>query len=956
MRSSLSAARIRRALPTRRRRVAAAAAAVALLAAAVTWVVWPQGPAVRAEAAMLTVRSGPAGDQPVDLDTTLYLPEGASAGRRVPAVLLAHGFGGTKDSVRADAEEFAGRGYAVLTWTARGFGRSGGQIHLDHPDYEVRDAARLLDWLAARPEIRTDAAGDPRVGVVGGSYGGGLALLLAAQDRRVDAIVPMITWNDLSRAFLPESTGREPVDGVFKKGWAGLFFGGGGNVGTGPAGLSGTTAAQPEGAPASAGPPSPGPGAGPGTGPGRAPAGAADPSCGRFAADVCAAYLRIASTGRADQAAVDLLRRSSPAGVLDRITAPTLLVQGEADTLFPLTEADANARGIAAAGTPVRVAWFTGGHDGGEGPKTDSDRVRYLTVQWLDHYVKGDGDAPGDAFTWSRIAGFDALDRGLVATGYRTADYPGAAGDARREIAVTGPAQPIANPPAGNPAAISSVPFAGELSSLLGGVAGDVPGQHARFESAPLTEAVDVVGAPTVSVRVASPTGEAVLFVKLYDVEPGGTATLPNGLVAPVRLTGLPAEIDAARPVTVTLPAIVRRIEAGHRLRVVVATSDQAYATPVEPTVHTVAPGDGPVTLPTVTGEPIPTSATVWRWVLAGLLATIAVGLVVVVAVVRRRHRRQDSSVHPAYADTPLAVRQLRKEYADGFVAVSNVDFEVHPGQVVGLLGPNGAGKTTTLRVLMGLTQPTAGEIYVFGHRLVPGSPVLSRIGALVEGPGFLPHLSGLENLKAYWRATGRPAGDAHVDEALQIAGLGDSVHRKIKNYSHGMKQRLAIAQAMLGLPELLVLDEPTDGLDPPQIAEMRRVLQRYATDGRAVLVSSHLLAEVEQTCTHAVVVNKGRIVAAGPVEEIVGESPSVLFEVTDPDAARTVLDRLDGVRVLPDGEGQLVVDTNGTARSEVVAELVRAGIGVDRVVPRRRLEDAFLALVGETSRGSGDR
>ncbi len=372
--------------------------------------------------------------------------------------------------------------------------------------------------------------------------------------------------------------------------------------------------------------------------------------------------------------------------------------------------------------------------------------------------------------------------------------------------------------------------------------------------------------------------------------------------------------------------------------------------------MHTVALADGPLTLPTVEATPIPTTAVVWRWALAGLLAAIVLGLVVVVLLTRRRHRRQDSSVHPEYAGVPLAVRNLRKEYADGFVAVSDVDFEVHPGQVVGLLGPNGAGKTTTLRVLMGLTQPTAGEIYVFGHRLVPGSPVLSRIGALVEGPGFLPHLSGLDNLKAYWRATGRPWEDAHFDEALEIAGLGDSVHRRTKKYSHGMRQRLAIAQAMLGLPELLVLDEPTDGLDPPQIAEMRRVLQRYATDGRAVLVSSHLLAEVEQTCTHAVVVNKGRIVASGPVEEIVGESPSVLFDVSDPDAARTVLDRLDGVRVLPDAEGGLVVDTNGTARSEVVAELVRAGIGVDRVVPRRRLEDAFLALVGENSRGSGDR
>jgi ABC-2 type transport system ATP-binding protein len=287
---------------------------------------------------------------------------------------------------------------------------------------------------------------------------------------------------------------------------------------------------------------------------------------------------------------------------------------------------------------------------------------------------------------------------------------------------------------------------------------------------------------------------------------------------------------------------------------------------------------------------------------------------------------------------------------------VERVDFTVERGQVVGLLGPNGAGKTTALRVLMGLTMPTAGEVLIFGHRLTPGAPVLSRLGALVEGPGFLPHLSGLDNLKAYWRATGRPWADARLDEALEIAGLGDSIHRRTRAYSHGMRQRLAIAQAMLGLPELLVLDEPTDGLDPPQIAEMRRVLRRYATDGRAVLVSSHLLAEVEQTCTHAVVVHRGRIVASGPVEDIVGDSPSVQLAVTDADAATAVLNRLGVRSVRPDDTGNLVVDMNGTPRTELVAELVKAGIGVDRVTPRRRLEDAFLALVGDNSRGSGDR
>jgi len=971
-RSVARAGRWRRRLT--RRRVIAGSTALGLAAAAVGWAVWPERTSWSATDAVITVHSGPDGTEPVQLDTTFFLPHAASAAHPVPAVLLAHGFGGTKQSVRADAEDLADLGYAVLTYTARGFGRSGGQIHLDHPDYEVRDASRLLDWLAQRPEIRTDASGDPRVGVVGGSYGGGLALLLAAHDHRVDAIVPMVTWHDLARSFLPESTGRDPVDGVFKKGWAGLFFGSGGM--TGPGGLT-----------------APGDATGPGSGPdgteagdpaerepgAGTPPGAAggDPACGRFAADVCAAYLRIATSGRADADAVALLRRSSPAGVLDRITAPTLLIQGEADTLFPLSEADANARGIAANGTPVRVAWFTGGHDGGNGPQSDQDRIRYLTAQWLDHYLKGTGPAPSTSFTWSRIAGFDALDRGLVASGFTATAYPGITGTSRVRVPVAGPAQRIANPPDGNPAAISALPFAGDLSALLDRVTGDLPGQHARFESAPLTEAVDVVGAPTVRIRAASPTGEAVLFVKLYDVDPDGPATLANGLVAPVRLTGLPADITAARPVGVTLPAIVRRIEAGHRLRIVVATADQAYATPAEPVTYTVALGDSApagaapgnsaaaapapltgaeVSLPTVAGEPIATSAAVWRWVLVGLLAAIVLGLVVLVAVLRRRHRRQDTSVVAEYADTPLVVRDLRKEYADGFVAVSRIGFEVRRGQVVGLLGPNGAGKTTTLRVLMGLTRPTAGEIYVFGHRLTPGSPVLSRIGALVEGPGFLPHLSGLENLRAYWRATGRPWEDAHLDEALEIAGLGDSVHRKIRTYSHGMRQRLAIAQAMLGLPELLVLDEPTDGLDPPQIAEMRRVLRRYATDGRAVLVSSHLLAEVEQTCTHAVVVHKGQIVAAGAVEEIVGESPSTQFDVSDPEAARAVLDRLSGVRVLPGTNGALVVDTNGTARSEVVAELVRAGIAVDRVVPRRRLEDAFLALVGENSRGSGDR
>jgi ABC-2 type transport system ATP-binding protein len=403
----------------------------------------------------------------------------------------------------------------------------------------------------------------------------------------------------------------------------------------------------------------------------------------------------------------------------------------------------------------------------------------------------------------------------------------------------------------------------------------------------------------------------------------------------------------------------VHRFEAGHRLRVTVATSDQAFSSPVQPTVYTIAlpAGGTAVALPQLTGTPITNPEVVWRYVLAGLVTLIVVGIAAALVVARVRRRRRTVTVVEEFADTPLVVRGLRKEYADGFVAVSKVDFTVQRGQVVGLLGPNGAGKTTSLRVLLGMTQATKGEILVFGHHLKPGADVLTRLGALVEGPGFLPHVTGLQNLRLYWQSTGRPEADAHLEEALDIAGLGDAVHRKVRKYSHGMRQRLAIAQAMLGLPELLVLDEPTDGLDPPQIAEMRKVLRAYATNGRAVLVSSHLLAEVEQTCTHVVVMNKGQIVANGPVDDVVGDSPIAQFDVSDVEAASTVLSEMKGIRSFtPDGRTGIVIDLNGTARTDVVAALVRAGIGVDRVVPRQRLEDAFLTLVGGDSKASGER
>ncbi|MYS13280.1 ATP-binding cassette domain-containing protein, partial [Streptomyces sp. SID4982] len=266
------------------------------------------------------------------------------------------------------------------------------------------------------------------------------------------------------------------------------------------------------------------------------------------------------------------------------------------------------------------------------------------------------------------------------------------------------------------------------------------------------------------------------------------------------------------------------------------------------------------------------------------------------------------------------------------------------------LLGPNGAGKTTTLRMLMGLIRPDGGEIRVFGHAIRPGAPVLSRVGAFVEGAGFLPHLTGRENLELYWRATGRPPEDAHLDEALKIAGLGDALARAVRTYSQGMRQRLAIAQAMLGLPDLLILDEPTNGLDPPQIREMREVLIRYAAAGRTVIVSSHLLAEVEQSCTHLVVMDRGRLVEAGPVRDIVGSGDTLLVGTGTP-VAEPVVEKvaaLPGVASAVRAEDGLLIRLGpGGSAGELVVDLVRLEVPVVSVGPHRRLEDAFLTLIG---------
>ncbi|MGH8877627.1 MAG: alpha/beta fold hydrolase, partial [Stackebrandtia sp.] len=692
------------------------------------------------------------GAEAAELDARLYLPEQ----RPAPAVLLSHGFGGTKESMNEQAEKLVGQGYAVLTYTARGFGKSTGFIHLNAPDYEVADARQLLDYLAGRDEVEQDGDNDPRVGAVGGSYGGALSLLLAGYDDRVDAIVPQITWNSLVDSLFPnasEGTGKHGPngtgggDGVFKEAWAGLFYANGLGAGTvdGPV-------------PDDRQPPE------------------SDPACGRWAPEVCEMYEDVAAIGRIDEPSKKLMDASSPASILDKIEAPTLLVQGQADTLFDLDQADANAEGITNA--PVKVAWYSGGHDA-TGTQSDQNHVDVLTAQWLNHYLKGEGEKPDDSFTFSRIAGVTSSASDLATLGMTTRKYPGMDGNeaaVTEELSTRGE-QSIASPPGGTPAAISSLPSLGQLGSLPGsGIARDVPGQYASAETKSMgDEPIDIAGAPKVRLKASSQSGEAVLFVKLYDVSDSGEATLPNGLIAPVRLTDLPTDIDDAETVEVELPGIVRRLEPGHKLRLVVATADQSYSGPNNPGTYTVQI-DPRIELPQTDASSLPSQDSAWYAALVVLVIAIPAAIVIAVLAARLRHRRSDRSVEPAVADTPLVVRDLRKTYKDGFVAVDGVDFTVERGQVMGLLGPNGAGKTTTLRVLMGLLQPTAGEIRVFGHQVTPGAPVLSRLGALVEGPGLLPHLSGIDNLRMYWRSTGRPWEDANIDKVVEIADLGDRI------------------------------------------------------------------------------------------------------------------------------------------------------------------------------------
>ncbi|MFC9028638.1 CocE/NonD family hydrolase [Streptomyces arboris] len=562
------------------------------------------GPA-HAEAAPYTVTplkfTVQAGGRSCVVDADLYRPAGVDAQNPAPAVLATNGFGGSKSDGSTDAigKAVAARGYVGLVYSGLGFGKSGCLITLDDPAIDGKAASGLLDFLgstrAADDGTRADyvvqdGEGDPRVGMIGGSYGGAIQLATASTDPRVDALVPLITWNDLAYALAPNNTGAaagvtSDTPGVFKWQWTNGFY----LIGEGQPLLNPSL----------------------------------DPSrfnrldCLHFAAQACET-IRLLNSGRypADKAEAMLAyaRSVSPVSYLDRVKAPTLIVQGQADSLFNLNEATATYKTLKAQGTTAKMIWQSWGHSGGQVPgeldlsegNLETSYVGQRVLAWFDRYLqkKAETDTgPEFAYyrSWQSGYGTAAELPALSQKMYLSGD--GKLVDNRSKVA-RGSRQ-YTNWLVPTSHSESSI---APLIGLPDPKPYDTKGTYLGWRSAPLTAPVDVVGAPKATLKVLSPKAERVqnsgdasdklvLFAKVYDVAPDGTRKLVNRLVSPVRVP------DVTRSFTVELPGIVHRYEKGHRLEFVIAASDTAYFgnRGVKPVTVVSAPDDtGVLELPVV--------------------------------------------------------------------------------------------------------------------------------------------------------------------------------------------------------------------------------------------------------------------------------------------------------------------------------------------------------------------
>ncbi|MDN3021918.1 CocE/NonD family hydrolase [Streptomyces sp. S.PB5] len=538
------------------------------------------------------------GGRTCTIDADLYRPTGTG---RAPAVLATNGFGGSKSDGSTDAigKAFAQRGYVSLVYSGLGFGNSGCLISLDDPGIDGTAASRLIDFLAGKRAaddgteadfVTLDAKGDPRVGMIGGSYGGAVQLATAAVDHRVDALVPMITWNDLAYSLDPNNAGPHgSVPGAFKWQWANGFY------------LIGES--QPI------------------TIPGLDPSRINSLGCLHFVTEACRTVRTLNSGSYPAGRTAELLayaRSVSPISYLSRVEAPTLLVQGQADSLFNLNEATATYRTLKAQGTPAKMIWQSWGHSGGMvagelnlgSGDLESTYVGKRILAWFDRYLqKKTGTDTGPAFAYYRDWITDP------AGTYATADRLPALS---QKLYLSGDGKLVDNRSKvtrGSRTYTNRLVPTSHSESSLAGLVGlpdkepyDTEGSYLGWTSEPLARTTDVVGAPRARLKVVSPKAERtqrsgdaadrlVLFAKLYDVAPDGTRTLVHRLVAPVRVP------DVTRSFTVTLPGIVHRYEKGHRLRFVIAASDDAYFgnRGIKPVTVVSSPGDtGVLELPVV--------------------------------------------------------------------------------------------------------------------------------------------------------------------------------------------------------------------------------------------------------------------------------------------------------------------------------------------------------------------
>ena len=578
-----------------------------------------------------------------DVIGDLYVPSSATAATPAPAILTTNGFGGSKADQADVGAEMSARGYVVLSYSGLGFGGSGCTITTDDREHDGAAASALVGFLGGDDGVAftshdrsagwtgpvpglavvrrdaTDHAGvarsnDPRVGMVGGSYGGQVQFAAAAVDKRIDTIIPLITWSDLVFSLSPNNARADGTDltetgpGVFKRQWSDFFTA----LGVSQVAQHADTTPLP---------PS---------------------SCPGFTPEICPATVSANANGYPDAAGTALFRNASVASYLDEITIPVLLAQGEADTLFTLAEAGATYRQLTARNVPTAMIWHSWGHSrigaapgeyvpslaglGPAGTLAETYEGRRI-IEWFDHYLAGTGPAPALDFTYFRGWEYDAatgsdLDKATAAYG-QSPVYPVARAE-RLFLSGTDTLTPSADRVSDGTTLVTSPGDAAlesysETSAV--GIAGsygsdvpqpppfDPPGTFAAFSTEAFPADVDVVGVPHLSVTITAdgvdasdPASQIVVFAKLYDVDASGALTLVERLVSPARLA------DLTRPVEIELPGIVHRVAAGHTLRLVLASSDQAYAGNLPGTTFSVVTSS---TAPGVLTVPLAGSGTV---------------------------------------------------------------------------------------------------------------------------------------------------------------------------------------------------------------------------------------------------------------------------------------------------------------------------------------------------------